>query len=544
MRRAFGSGPFQPRRWTLGDLVARHGGVLFELATGRRVSVERATAIPSDVHLASGRVAAGDIFVARKGLRADGARFIPDAVRRGVGAVLVSVSRSPEVLARRCRTAGVDPGAALVWLHPRVDRVLAEVAADVHGRPADSLSLAGVTGTNGKTSVAHMTAQVLRSAGLAPAVLGTAGHTLESSRGPLQVASTHTTPDAAELSRLFARHVAGGGRTGVLEVSSHGLVQGRLEGLNLRVGAFTNLTREHLDYHGSMARYAEAKARIWDHLTPDGVAVIHGVDPAALAMREAALARGARIVSVAVEGPADLQASGLSETARGMEFTLSGMGLGRRRLHLPLAGTHNVENAVVAAGIARAMGVGGDDLVGALSAVVAAPGRLEPIEVPARLANEDGHRMEVYVDYAHTPDAMERVLGSLRARCEGSQRLLVVFGTGGDRDQGKRRPMGEAAGRLAHVSFVTSDNPRSEDPAAIADQILAGVDAVSGRRIVELDRRTAIERAIGMARPGDVVLIAGKGHENLQLVGDQTLPFDDRVVAAETLDALAAGGPA
>ncbi|MEE2938741.1 MAG: UDP-N-acetylmuramoyl-L-alanyl-D-glutamate--2,6-diaminopimelate ligase, partial [Planctomycetota bacterium] len=426
-----------------------------------------------------------------------------------------------------------------LWLHPRPAEVLGAVAADVHGRPADRLEIAVVTGTNGKTSVCHLVGQLLDRAELSPAVLGTAGHRLRSARGPLSLASSHTTPDVAALQALLAGHVEGGGRTAVMEASSHGLVQGRLAGLAPRVAAFTNLTREHLDYHGSMERYLDAKARVWDLLAPgDGVAVVFGRSDASLEMRRRAEAAGARVITVDVGAEADLTAREVRRTRAGWSFVLAGLGLPSAPVELPLPGRHNVENALVAAAVARSMGASAAAVAAGLASAAAPPGRLERVS-----AGSSAAPFEVMVDYAHSPDAMERVLEELRRDLDGRDeagRLICVFGCGGDRDRGKRAPMGRAAGRIADVSVVTSDNPRSEDPAAIAETVLEGIDAAGGRRVLELDRGRAIERALGMARRGDVVLIAGKGHENTQTVAGRSLPFDDRVVAAEALARLVA----
>ncbi|QDV08216.1 UDP-N-acetylmuramoyl-L-alanyl-D-glutamate--2,6-diaminopimelate ligase MurE [Planctomycetes bacterium Poly30] len=547
----FGSAPQGP---SFADLVEAHGGlVLARSARGHDVTVAandpRLQARPGDVHIHSGSVHSGDLFAALPGLRADGVRFVPDAVSRGAGLVLLPAHRSVDVLRRSIasapralnRPSASGSAAPLLWVHPRAAEILGDVAAHVHGRPANSLRLAGVTGTNGKTSVCHLASQLLQAAGKAPAILGTAGHTLRGTSGPLHLEASHTTPDATAIQRLLARHLRGGGDCAVMEASSHALVQGRLAGMRLQVGAFTNLTREHLDYHGTMERYAEAKARLWDRVAADGHAVIFGTGPASEDMAQRAVDRGLRVIRVAVEAEGDLVARGLQLDERGARFTLSGMGFGDAEIVLPLRGAHNVENALVSTAIARCFGAGAEDLVAGLGALSAAPGRLEAVPLP-----KGG--FDVLVDYAHSPDALERVLVALRADMRGRAsgktsgrtsektgegRLICVFGCGGDRDRGKRGPMGRAVGELSDVAIITSDNPRGERPEDIAEAVIAGVDEVGGRRIVELDRARAIERALGIARPGDVVLIAGKGHENTQVIGGRSLPFDDRVVASE-----------
>lgn len=528
-------------RLTLEGLVAAHGGVAFGIpetggALPLRPGDPRLGTLPSDVQVHAGRVRGGEIFVALAGHRVDGWRYAPDALERGASVILSAPDRSFEALRRRASSAGIDLSRRVLWVHPRAKEIAGAVAADVHGRPADSLALAGVTGTNGKTSVCHIAGQLLERGGMRPAIIGTAGHRLMSTRGMVQLPAVNTTPDATELHRLFGRHFAAGGDTGLMEVSSHGLVQNRLAGLKLRAAAFTNLTREHLDYHGTMEAYLLAKARIWNALEEGGVAVVYGRSESSLEMRRLAAAAGARVVTVDTEHGADLMARGIERSLRGLSFELVGMGISATRVLLPLRGDHNVENALVAAALARSLGVCAKSVIDGLESVASPPGRLERVSDPAAV---QGRGIDVLVDYAHSPDAVERVLGSLRADMEAAgqadARLICVFGCGGDRDRGKREPMGRAAGRIADVSIVTSDNPRSEDPAAIANAVVKGIDLESGRRIVELDRRRAIERALDMARPGDVVLIAGKGHENTQTIGDVALPFDDRVVAGEVL---------
>jgi UDP-N-acetylmuramyl-tripeptide synthetase len=558
-----GTGP------TLGDLVKAHGGLVLEHGAAgqaehsvadedRSVPLDdpRLALRPGDLHVHSGSVAPGDLFAALPGLKVDGVRFVPDAVQRGASLVLMPSSRSAKAV--RERIAQTPPSiirepmeswqSPLLWVHPHPKRILGALAADVHGRPADSLALAAVTGTNGKTSVVHLAYQLLNASGRSPAMLGTAGHTLRGPHGPLLLEASHTTPDATGLQRLFARHLRGGGDSAVMEASSHALVQGRLGDLQLRAAAFTNLTRDHLDYHRTMERYAEAKARLWDSVEPGGSAVVFGQSDVSNDMARRAEERNLKVVRVAVENEGDLVARGVRMGERGAHFELSGLGFTGEEVALPLRGIHNVENALVALALAHSLGSSVPDLQRGLGELSAAPGRLEAVPLPRRIEQSSG-RFEVLVDYAHTPDALERVLGALRsdmqARAEASGedrgRLICVFGCGGDRDRGKRVPMGRAAGALSDVSIVTSDNPRSEDPQAIVEAVAEGIDEVGGRRILEVDRSAAIERALQIAQPSDVVLIAGKGHENTQVVNGRSLPFDDRVVAAEAFERMASG---
>ncbi|MDB2576252.1 UDP-N-acetylmuramoyl-L-alanyl-D-glutamate--2,6-diaminopimelate ligase [Planctomycetota bacterium] len=539
MRPGFIDGPIHPggAAPSLTALLSRFGGVAFDARSGETLlpgdlRLERA---PRDVHQDSRRVGPGDIFAGLPGLRVNGACFVPEVLGRGALAALVPEDAEIDDLA----DVRVAPEGGILWRHPRATELVGALATRVYGRPDVTLDLVGITGTNGKTSVAHLAGEVLTHAGRRPAVLGTAGHRLAGPAGPVELPASHTTPEVTELVRLLARHQRAGGDSGLMEVSSHALVQGRVQGLELKVGAFTNLTREHLDYHGSMADYGRAKARLWDHIRPGGTAVIAGDGDGARRMLTAAAARGLKVLDVAIEGDAAITARDLERFAGGTRLTLHGLLPEPARLALPLEGEHNVQNALVAAGIASSLGCSPAVIVAALSQVTAPPGRLEPVRLPSGLR---GAPFEVFVDFAHSPDALERVLTALRARMDGSGagRLICVFGCGGDRDPGKRIPMGQAAGRLADVVFVTSDNPRTEDPARIAQAVAEGVEAERGAApYLELDRRRAIAAALSMAGAGDVLLIAGKGHETTQTVGDAALPFDDRTVAAELLDELA-----
>ncbi|MEM8711182.1 MAG: Mur ligase family protein, partial [Planctomycetota bacterium] len=355
---------------SLGDLVRRYGGLVFSSALLPHARGDARGALASDdprlerpvqdVRLHSGSVHPGDLFAALPGLRADGTRFSADAASRGAAMILIPASRSLARVRELLRAAPAARRASpLIWLHPRARAILGELAADVYGRPGERLALSAVTGTNGKTSVCHLAAQLLASAELAPATLGTAGHTLRgASGGALHLEATHTTPDATELQRLLARHLTGGGDCAVMEASSHALVQGRLDGLKLRAAAFTNLTREHLDYHGTMAKYAEAKARLWDHVRPGGTAVVFDSGDVARDMARRAADRGLRVVRVAIEGQGEDGASGgaawadqedvlvasqLRASGRGALFVLDGLGIEGAEVHLPLRGSHNVE---------------------------------------------------------------------------------------------------------------------------------------------------------------------------------------------------------
>lgn len=482
------------------------------------------------VALDSRRVRTGDLFAALPGDSDDGAQHLAEAVSRGAVAVLTP--HGCDLLAVNQSMIGLE---VAHWVHSHPRTVAGRAASLVLGDPGRGLALVGITGTNGKTTAAHVLGHLLETAGLAPAVLGTAGHRLAGGR---TVAATHTTPDAPELMRLMRLHADAGGRALVMEVSSHALVQERTAGVDFAVAVFTNLSREHLDYHGDLQSYARAKALLFEGLRPGAAAVLNVDAPGWRTMARATQGAGARIVTYSARRGADLRASRLRTDAAGSRFTLDGMGIFSTELRLPLRGRYNVENALAAAAAARLMGASPSSVLEGLATTSAAPGRLESVPT-------GGRAFELYVDYAHSPDALERVLSVLRADLDAAGRggqLIVVFGCGGDRDSGKRSEMGRVAASLADLAVVTSDNPRGEEPGRIIADILVGMDAGCGgpsygpgRHLVEVDRRRAIARAVELARPGDVLLVAGKGHETRQLVGDCAIPFDDRVVAQEVL---------
>ena len=469
-----------------------------------------------DVHVDSRRVAEGTLFAALPGRATDGARHVPDATRRGAVAVL-----APERLAQAPEIA--------CWIHPEARRVAGLAAAVVYGRPTADVPVIGITGTNGKTTVAHLMGDVLTHLGHRPAVLGTVGHRLWGAF----VEATHTTPDATELQRLCRRHRELGGDAVVLEISSHALDQERAAGLELSVAVWTNLSHDHLDYHVSMDAYAAAKERIFALLRPDGTAVVNADDALAPRMIRAAEGRGARVVTFGIGSRADLRVSRMEEDRQGTRLFLEGMGVPRTGLYLPLVGRHNVENALATLVAILSLGASPSRVLEGLATVTPPPGRLEPIDTGVR-----GFR--VFVDYAHTPQALERVLSTLRdLLSEGAEskqgRLVCVFGCGGERDRDKRAVMGSIVASLADVCVVTSDNPRGEDPEAILQEVQAGMAEPRGEVVAEVDRRAAIRAALHRAQPGDLVLIAGKGHEAWQQLSNQRVPFDDRLVAAEEL---------
>lgn len=458
----------------------------------------------------SRNVEPGYLFAALPGTGTDGRRFIGDALHRGATAILAPAGTpKPDPLAADRFLTDADPR-----------RCYARLAALFHR--AQPEVVAAVTGTNGKTSVATFTRQIWQRLGLRAASLGTLGLEAPAGNRP----GTLTTPDPAELHRLLSDlHHDGVGHL-AMEASSHGLDQRRLDGVNVTTAGFTNLSRDHLDYHGSVAAYLTAKTRLFDPVLVDGgTAVVNADVPEAAAIESAAANRSARIMRYGRNG-ADLHLLAADPDATGTRLRLSVFGRATQ-VHLPLAGEFQVANALCALGLVLAdNSVDVDAAVDALEHLHGARGRLERVAVHPSGA-------PVYVDYAHTPDALRTVLSAVRPHTLG--RLVVVFGCGGDRDPGKRPQMGKAAHDLADRVIVTDDNPRSEDPAIIRAAALA---AAPGAEEIG-DRRAAILAAVADLAAGDLLIIAGKGHETGQIVGDQRRPFDD---AAEVRAAVAATG--
>ncbi len=455
----------------------------------------------------SRKVVAGALFVALPGTAADGRAFIPQALSQGAAAVLVPQD-TPEGLAPLLVRSG------------DVRRAYALAARGFYGgQPATCVA---VTGTNGKTSVAAFCRQIWATLGLKAASMGTLGVVAQS--GALTEVLTPpglTSPDAADAARLLATLAEGGVTHLALEASSHGIDQRRLDGVTLKAAAFTNLTQDHLDYHVTMDAYRTAKLRLFETLLPRGrTAVLNADSDAYSSFAAASIMSGLGVMGVGERGR-DLALVERRAVPEGQRLTIDVRG-DRHELLLPLAGAFQASNALVAAGLCIAAGEDAGRVLHALENLTGAAGRLQRIV---------GGRGEAYVDYAHTPDGLKTVLKALRPHASG--RLIVVFGAGGDRDRAKRPLMGEIAGRLADVAIVTDDNPRSEDPAVIRAQVRAGCP---GARDIG-DRRTAIREATAMMRDGDVVVVAGKGHEQGQIVAGTTHPFDDATELAEALRA-------
>ena len=452
----------------------------------------------------SRRVAAGELFVARQGSKTSGAAHALDAVAKGAAALLIE-------------RGDVMPATRLPLIEvTNVKRALALAAEAVYGFPSRAIDVVGVTGTNGKTTTTFLLEQGLAAGGALPARLGTLGFEM----GGQTFGDTLTTPEADDIARCLLEVKKRGGTHLVMEVSSIALVQERVSGLRFKAAAFTNLTQDHLDFHGTLEAYAEAKAELFTRLLPE-TSVVHVGDEFG---KQLAARIRTGLITVA-RRDADVWVSKSELSARGIRAMVV-TPKGDCELESPLLGEHNLENLLVALGVLVGLGHAPVAAAQALSSAPQVPGRLERCDG----ADDD---VLVAVDYAHTPDALARVLKAVRAL--GTGRVLCVFGCGGDRDPKKRAPMGEAVGRGADQAYVTSDNPRREAPAAIVDAILPGLRAASATYEVELDRALAIEKAILAAAPGDVVLIAGKGHEDYQIVGDQKRHFDDREEARRAL---------
>ena len=478
-----------------------------------RATADANTAI-SDVVFDSRSVKPGALFVALRGAKQDGHSYIDSAIASGAAAILAE-----------------DPAPA----HPKVAwvqventlRALSAIAPRFWDHPSQRLLTIGITGTNGKTTSSYMLEAVLAAAGLPAGVLGTISYRFGADSRP----APNTTPFPSDLQRFMATVRDQGGKACVMEVSSHALSLGRVEGVDFDLALFTNLTQDHLDFHGTMENYAAAKAMLFRMLSPESTkpyprrAVVNADDP-----WTERLIKDCRVpvVRYGFHAGADVRAKDVQSDAKGSRMTVAS-GKTSFPLTIPLIGDYNVANALGVAASALALGFSPDAIQRGMTAMTPVPGRVERVE--------SGHPFSVIVDYAHTEDALRKIMGSLRKL--NPAHLITVFGCGGDRDRTKRPLMGQAAAEMSDWVVVTSDNPRSEDPAKIALDIEVGVRRAHPDRCETiLDRAAAIEAALKRARPGDIVLIAGKGHETYQIVGRQTLPFDDREVARRVLQTL------
>ena len=464
----------------------------------------------------SRKVAAGALFVAIPGFKQDGRKFAADALGRGAAVVVAE---------------GADPlpgSAAARVLVPSSREALARLADAYHGHPSRRLRVIGITGTNGKTTTSLLVEALLGAGGRQTGVIGTIQYRV----GDQAEAASQTTPEALELQALLARMVEARVGGAAMEVSSHALSLSRVDGIEFDVAVFTNLTQDHLDFHKTLEAYRDAKARLFGLLArsrkPRRAAVVNVDDPAGAAMICATEADPrVRILTFGLRAPALLRPRRWESGMDGitLEVVIPG---GEISITSALVGEHNVMNLLGAVGVGLALEMEPAQIGRILSGVATVPGRFERVEA--------GQPFLVVVDYAHTPDALENVLATARKLLKPGARLGVVFGCGGDRDRGKRPIMGGIAARLADRAWVTSDNPRSERPEAILAEIETGIPATAaGRHESVADRRRAIEGAVAWAREGDVVVIAGKGHETYQIVGSEMLPFDDREVARTAL---------
>ncbi len=493
--------------WTLPELFARAG--VFASDSGKIPTVPISSLIDD-----SRSVHPGACFVAVRGVGHDGHDYVPAAVASGAAAIVVDRDGPAPSGVAVVRVA--DTRSALAKLAPAFYGLL--------GGVEPTLRIIGVTGTNGKTTVVWLLRSILQAAHHRTAMLGTVEYDLVGKRRP----SPLTTPGSIELCRNLASARDAGATHAVLEVSSHALDQRRCDGLTFAAGVFTNLTGDHLDYHRTMDAYFSAKRRLFEMLAPSAVAVVNVDDPMG-----ALLARGttARVVTYGIDSPSAQVRADIEGMDRcGTEYLLRGRAL-ELSIRTPLIGRHNVLNALAAAATAAAIGVPPEAIRSGLEHVSGVPGRLQRAEPP-------GWPYSVFIDYAHTDDALGNVLRTLRPLTTGT--LRCVFGCGGDRDRTKRPRMAAVVGKLADVAYVTSDNPRTEEPHTIIDEILHGFSPSHACRIVvDVDRKRAIEAALVDSEAGDTVLIAGKGHETYQLLGERVLPFDDLEVARKWMNAAA-----
>jgi UDP-N-acetylmuramoyl-L-alanyl-D-glutamate--2,6-diaminopimelate ligase len=455
------------------------------------------------IEIDSRRVTPGALFIAVQGVHTDGHAYVDAAVKNGAAAIVVEEAHALRV-----------PDGVTAIAVPDTRRALSVLAATYYGDPSRTIDVLGVTGTNGKTTTTRMIAAILEASGRPCGVIGTVGAQFRDRTWTLE----NTTPLPPELHSLLAQMHELGAWAVAMEVSSHALALDRVEDVHFRVAALTNITRDHLDFHQTLEAYAAAKHRLFGLAK----AAVLNVDDEHGARWYGEIRHRMPTLSYSLRGDADLVATHTETDAAGSSFRVNGVAM---RVHLP--GLFNVANALAAIGVAHTLGIDFDTCANGLDTLARVPGRMEHV---------NGGDIDVVVDYSHTPDSLENALIALRETT--GHALAVVFGCGGDRDRGKRPEMGRVAASYADRIYVTSDNPRSESPAAIVAEIETGIG--THPHVVEVDRRVAILRAIEEALPGDVVLIAGKGHETYQIIGGQTLPFDDADVARQALAARGA----
>lgn len=456
----------------------------------------------------SRQVAPGTLFVAVRGLSADGHRFLGDALDQGAAALVVE--ELPPQLEARVRREG-----RTVVQVPQSRLALARMACAFYGQPSRHLRLVGVTGTNGKTTTTYVVESILQAAGMSVGVIGTVDYRFGDQRLP----APQTTPDAVSLQSLLQRMHLEGASHAVMEVSSHAIDQHRVAGCEFDACVFTNLSRDHYDYHGSESAYFEAKARLFSDF-PGAWHVLNVDDPYGQQLRHASPSHA---LTYGIGSEASLTPRTLKHGLDGIRFILP-TAQGQLEIRSALVGRHNVYNLLAGIGVAIALDIDADAIIRGIAQLTQVPGRLERVDA--------GQAFHVFVDYAHTPDALEQVLRQVRAETRGH--LLSVFGCGGDRDAGKRPLMGQVATSISDYTVITSDNPRTEEPHHIIADIVAGVEP-SRKYTTIADRREAIEYAVSIAQPHDTVVIAGKGHEDYQIIGQTRRHFDDREVAYDAL---------
>jgi UDP-N-acetylmuramoyl-L-alanyl-D-glutamate--2,6-diaminopimelate ligase len=503
---------------TLGELVRAVAGVP---PFGAEVTAT-SSGVVSSVSYDSRLVSPGAVFVALRGVHADGTTFVREAISRGALAVVAE--------------APAPPGLSIEWLQVSDARLaLAALAAAFYRDPSRELILIGITGTNGKTTTAYLLSSVFEAAGMPCGRIGTVGYRV----GNREVEAARTTPEAPDIQRMLRDMVSQGCRACAMEVSSHALALRRADYLQFAAGIFTNLTRDHLDFHRDMEEYFRAKRRLFELLPPGAIAVLNVDDRRGRELVPVV----ARAVTYAIDAPADVRPGPVSLSLDGLQFDVL-TPRGTLQIRSRLVGRPNAYNLLAAAATAMALDLPFTAIEGGLAALEHVPGRFQVVSGP-------GDDVRVVVDYAHTDDALKNLLETARAL--GPARIVTVFGCGGDRDKTKRPLMGAVAARLSDLVIVTSDNPRSEDPSQIIDEIKRGIVVPAdrtppgqpGRRstpwLAIVDRGEAIHRAIHDAGPGDLVLIAGKGHERYQIIGDKVLLFDDVAVARAALARRRAG---
>lgn len=469
--------------------------------------------------LDSRTIAAGDVFVAVPGYQVDGRDFIDAAIAAGAKVVL-------------CESDGygiTENATAVVVEVPQLKEHLSSIAARFFGEPSTSMRVVGVTGTNGKTSVTYLLAELLQACGIKAGVIGTTGSGFPGALLP----ESHTTPDPIAVQQRLAALRCEGANVVAMEVSSHALVQRRVEAVHFAVGVATNISRDHLDYHGTMANYAGAKRRLFTEL--DTAQVVLNTDDAALNAWLPDRPDAWRFSLQPQQHEHCVYAEAIRYGDAGTEFTLSVPIAGERQQYAvssPLLGEFNVYNLMAALTAAAQLGLDWAEITRAATAIKPVPGRMEAFHA-------DGKPLAI-VDYAHTPDALQQVLTAVRRHCQGQ--LWCIFGCGGDRDRGKRPQMGAVAAANADRVVVTDDNPRTEDPAHIVQDILAGMPRNAEQISVIAGRRKAVEQTLAMAQANDVVVLAGKGHEDYQVIGHERVAYDERAVVAELMAAKVAGG--